>query len=1114
MKAIRYQKEQALSDGVGFIANEAEPDHMNNTANPGSTPDASSFESLNFFEKRLDFSTFTTGVAIPVKSHHIFLSNLSKTLSREPFQVTLYFQNKPYSAYIRNIASLGKRDCIMFLWTKTLAQKIQSMFYDVFTMLIIDRKRKEDVFDTLIITCGDKPDEFKLDFSRLSNSRRKQRSLAQVAHNSGEINTTNDNKSLSIDRAVTYQGKNVSGLMSQNDRAHAGANDLIAYLNLQKDAIKRSRFLEAQYNQEDEKTLPPKHLVPFLEKTIGEIFVFNTEIRIINDFYFSSEVVSLLKYGVFYSFESRSLIETTTIEYFIILLQDKFADFWNSLLKCASKILQNTFSIENSSFIFQTEKIDQYVFPYTLFKQEEFQLLNRNGVNSWQEYTRYMTAEHSVEDADSILIGYLHSQRLPSLCTLLSFWDTLIKTNPIDVLFPWADKRNLNIYKIRIQARKTLEEVSSLTFLTRERVRQITSLFDQSLIERSTSINNDITLDRALFLYYNSLLFFNKGVLSRDSIVKDVEYVWEWERDLSGFVEHVLEICCTCSHLSKQLISNSNHCIECERLTKHILSHLKNEKAITLEKQLSIARKLCSTCTKSNPFVGNIKDFLPLFYNHVLKDDIVQSKNGALSFSGTSRHTVKDLFSRGQILSFDEIEQELLKYDPQTKRNAIRSFIQHADLVSVDRGKYLLRKFLPKIPTTLNKKIFADIRKRIAKDPYGIISMEFVFEEYCNALETEGIKSAYFLYAVLKESQPKGIRFFRFPFLTSEKNEYHFTVTDQIVMYVEINGKKPLSDVRKHFVQDLGVNAQTFSNIIMNSPQLIVNDDNEIMTVNQLGILDWKMSTFIPFKKQLDSLTGSDSISVKKIFADNKSTCLSLDIIGPKMLFNILKFTYPQFSFRWPQIAKSKKNLISIQSMIIDHIRESGSFCTTEDLINFCNEKHFSGRVYLNHQTDPEIFRYLDGAYVHRDTIGYQPEWDTIIGDVARNVLNDSTSPQQSYAHLNDICDREDSLPVLSGDLWWTPTLVGDILESTGLFLVYGKNKSIFSSLGDSNNLKCFGDLCAVLLDADFDGAANLTQFSDYLREKELISAKLLTKSFLQGSDRIVIDNQEIYTVK
>ena len=143
---------------------------MKKSSASGSTHGVSSPGSQRSFEKKLDFSAFTTGVTIPVVSRQVFLSNLSKHLSREAIQVAVFVQDRMYQAYIRNIASPGKNDCVMFLWTKPLAQRIQSMFYDVFTMLKIDRKkRRKAVFDTLIISCGDRLDEFKLDFSRIMN---------------------------------------------------------------------------------------------------------------------------------------------------------------------------------------------------------------------------------------------------------------------------------------------------------------------------------------------------------------------------------------------------------------------------------------------------------------------------------------------------------------------------------------------------------------------------------------------------------------------------------------------------------------------------------------------------------------------------------------------------------------------------------------------------------------------------------------------------------------------------------------------------------------------------------------------------------------------------------
>ena len=561
MNAIRNHKKQALSDGVGFIVNEADPDDMRNVVNSVPASDASASESLKSFEKKLDFSSFATGVTIPVAKRHLFLSNLSKPLSREAIQVTFFVQEKTYSAYVRNVASSGKNDCVMFLWTKPLAQRIQSEFYDVFTMLKIDRKkRRKEVFDTLIISCGDRPDEFKLDFSR---------------------KTGDSQHALKSSDNVPFVGKT----LSTNNRASIKVVTPNAHLNI---------------NPKEEKRLPQKQTVPFIRKTIGELFVFNTDMQDISDFHFSSDVTEKLKRGVFYSFESISLIETTTVEYFIVLLGNCFVDFWQTLINCSQKTKEQTFIIENSSFSIECKKIDQYVFPYTLFQQEEALMLNRNGIHTWQGYVKYIASPHSIEDAEGIVISYMHSQYFPALHTLLSIWDSLIQTDPMEVLFSWAVQRDLKIYRLRYSCNKTLERIASLTRLTKERVRQIAEKLDKRLIQSTQCDADSITVAGAIYHYYKSLSSNSKNSLSKDAIINDVRNVWEWKESVSGFIEHFLEICID----SK---------ISSEQKTKQVQEQSQETFVLNIDDVLleSLETSVYVPPSSYNAFLSNLKYDLP-----------------------------------------------------------------------------------------------------------------------------------------------------------------------------------------------------------------------------------------------------------------------------------------------------------------------------------------------------------------------------------------------------------------------------------------------------------------------------------------------------------------------
>lgn len=119
------------------------------------------------FTKGLDFSTFTTGITIPVKCHETFLANLSVNLERgQSHPVTLMIGEHRFQVSINNIgfSDLTRKRNLAFLWRRKspIAKSFQSTFPKVFRQLKEDHANRTSIDIELTISCGNESDVFKI----------------------------------------------------------------------------------------------------------------------------------------------------------------------------------------------------------------------------------------------------------------------------------------------------------------------------------------------------------------------------------------------------------------------------------------------------------------------------------------------------------------------------------------------------------------------------------------------------------------------------------------------------------------------------------------------------------------------------------------------------------------------------------------------------------------------------------------------------------------------------------------------------------------------------------------------------------------------------------------
>lgn len=874
---------------------------------------------------------------------------------------------------------------------------------------------------------------------------------------------------------------------------------------------KNSSYFDAAFSY-------PYTVVPVLEMPLAKFFIFNDTHREIGSLNFSINIAMHLKSVGFFDFDEIEMLTFTTIGYFYRCFGSKyFCNFWEEINKSFPQN-EKLFQIQESPFF--NEKYESLSFCNSIVEDQNLQFLRKAGIVTFSDYNNYLQARHSVSP-DFIEICNFHAQNASRLDDFQNILMSIPSGKAIEAIAPKnLEKRVIRIYMSRIREKKILDDVAREFGLTRERIRQITKDFDDTIrFDSATLLNSKLNVMSSLLIYFNALFTSYKGILSTKELQNRISIDFGWDADSIGFVTHFIEINSKCVVDRDYIYMQNISCLRCEHLHELFATELQTKKNLNAEQQCALAFTACAHCNLPSFSSDACLRFLSVFYELTMPCEVVFDNETSELYlesefslrKGSRKSLMENLFKNRKIMTFDELFCELSKYREDMTERKVSGYIQNTEVVLADRGQYMLKTSLPDIPSELYCEIIRNIEMQLIKTPKPLYSLAIPYKKYQKVLTEIGCTTAYILYEILKDKAPKGIRFIKCPYVTTIDNTERFSISDLIEDYISDNGKTPLMVLRDHFCKKLGISNAVFTTAYTNSNELLVDDDNCLLLIDDLNISKKDMHSF---EDELSRLKDSSVITANKLFIENKATCLMLNITGPKLLFNILHMFYGEsYSFKFPQIAKNGENIVAIRQMIIDFIKGTQSFCTNEQIEAFCSEKHISERnLYFPHYLYPELFRYLSGAWVHRDVIGWNPEWLSQISIVAKQVLEDSNTPRNSYAYLDNICEQEDHLPKLSNDLFWTTTLVAEMLEATGEFIIYGKNKMVFSYAKNELQLKNFGDLCALLLDEVFEGATNLHKFSVYLRNHDLISNMDLHDSLLHGSNRIIINGLEIYT--
>lgn len=242
-------------------------------------------------------------------------------------------------------------------------------------------------------------------------------------------------------------------------------------------------------------------------------------------------------------------------------------------------------------------------------------------------------------------------------------------------------------------------------------------------------------------------------------------------------------------------------------------------------------------------------------------------------------------------------------------------------------------------------------------------------------------------------------------------------------------------------------------------------------------------------------LKENEHTSIEKIFRDKIVTCKRLGIDSGRMLYSLLSNETDDFDLPRYPIVRKKSNenskIRGIKNEVIEYIKNSEKCCSYRELeIEFVNKRGYEMKHVFYSIASEKIVKYTSSSVIHIDNINWTLEKEKMLIDAAEKEFYRATNANHKYSSLKEVLECT-NLPELSGELIWSITLLGELLERTGKFKVFGAEKQYFMRIPNRFGIFKLSDLIFQILKEEYLGAAKLDEFSIYLAQKGLIKKKI-----------------------
>ena len=833
--------------------------------------------------------------------------------------------------------------------------------------------------------------------------------------------------------------------------------------------------------------------------------------------------------------------------------EDKFNEVLDSILNLIRDALGRDVVLRVSDIgderrIFkniQIEALNGLIISPTFIPRKLIGNLYDHGILRWQDITelserqiikRFGFSVKTLNLIDCLWELYPLSSELVSH---ILFLDNHIEKDSFKSLMQsWILHREANNIYVQILMKRmgwhgnkseTLEFIGQQHGVTRERIRQIENKLTAKLFHPKA-----VRALLPLWIVIDSLLQSSNGIISISELAELLQHHYKWEEKptFSG-LNNLIRFCPETiirknsdNHKPMIIFSKDFSCGNCRDINVYLLKIMVTAEEMSIDNIIESLNVFCKTkCSKDYPpkFMFN-KSFIDLLLmDSTLKKKLLK-KDGVLYHIDTwkLRHgrissiaeTV--LKQSGRAMHFTEVFSEMKKIRPGllsiNQRNVYATLDRLPSVLLWDRGTYIHKKNAV-FPYGLIRKVEKWVNVKLEQN-IPFISIHGAFREFQNLCIHEGIPSEYALYSCLRISGEQLFAFPHFPFIYLNRGKIERIPMPLIIeeFIKEAGGPVSMNEIREFAIEGINVKQFVLNQYIDRAPNIIRIKRGTYLHTDYLKIEEQKLSEIISHVRSI--LSKEDHVSIKKIFNEQKINCKLMGIHSPEVLFSVLQLKASDIIHfqSYPQIRLMGGNDTERRGILKEvslYIGKKKAPCSIQELY-----EHYVEQLGYNEQTiywatyGDEIYHYLRGCVIHKDTIDWTKGKQEQIESVACDIYKQSVKAGSCYG-LIDTLIESDALPQLGNDVYWTQLLISDLLKCQNNFIVIGSRKNVFLPLPNEFGIQTFEDFLYEILKRDYNGAINLEILNEELADSGII-AKGVTKNMLNKSTKVTIVGHEI----
>jgi len=637
-----------------------------------------------------------------------------------------------------------------------------------------------------------------------------------------------------------------------------------------------------------------------------------------------------------------------------------------------------------------------------------------------------------------------------------------------------------------------------------------------------------------LWIIIDSFIQESLGIISFSELAQKLMLFFRWEKapsdtalkNLLTFCPKLILTMDECSEQENFMISNNFSCNDCTSICDFLLELVSQDGEEDIVKTTSSLNNFCKTkCPKGHKSYFRFNPSFIIYLisrNEHLKRKIKINGNKIYSLDkynmcfGRLSSAVESIMRQsGRAMHYSEIYDEIKKYRPVdnsiSERNIYSIMENYQTYILWDRGTYIHKKNAV-FPYGLIRKAEEWVSNKLNHE-IPFVSVYGTFSDLKEECIEAGIISESALYSCLRISGNPSFVFPKYPRIYRRNDNIQKTPITIILedFIKEASGTVSYEEIKEFAVNTLHLKEIMLTQYLERAPNILRYKSKEYIHAEYLNINKQGINDIINYIKSI--FVKEKHISVAKVFNNRRIDCKLAGIDNPVILSSLLQLYAVDDLYinRSSQIRLRDESLteLSISNEIAKYVRSKKTFCTYEQLENnFVKELGYSEQIVYSAGLVDGLYRYLPSCLVHYDTIEWSKEKQQQVEGIASRVYTKANSAGNLYG-LVSLVIEDNSLPILGNNLYWSETLMADLLSKSKNFSIIGNGQNAFIPIPNKDEIESFEDLLYLILKNQYNGAANLEDFIEDLRELGIIK-KRITQGMLGKSEKISIVRQEI----